>query len=175
MFTDIKNHKTSDHLYPIFNTGYSLACDSGWIEGPLDDVDTCYEFVTDRRETWSKAQGLCWDMGGRLATLETEAEIVWIKGYHSHNLILRRLDLWIGGYEKDGVWYWKGDVTDSPILITDWGKTQPDDYHGDHGELSGCLSLFGGDYRDPHDWFRFDDNHCDLHKAGFICEKPVKY
>ena len=72
--------------------------------------------------------------------------------------------------------FWKGDVTDSPILITDWGKTQPDDYHGDHGKLSGqdCLSLFGDDYRDPHDWFRFDDNHCDLHKAGLIYEKPVQ-
>ena len=150
--------------YLFLTTGYSLGCDNGWVESPLD---ICYKFVIDQKTSWSQAQGLCLDMGGHLATLESEAEIIWIKGYHSHKSILRKEKFWVGGYEKSGVWYWKGDLADSPILATDWANGQPDDFNGPQD----CLVLYGDGERNPADWFKFDDGHCSF-QTGFICEKP---
>ena len=139
----------------ILTTGYSLGCDNGWIESPLDDVDSCYKFIIVKKASRSQAQGLCRDMGGHLAVLETDAEIVLMKGYRVHNPSLRKGMYWIGGYEKNGAWYWKGDVADSPILVTDWANGQPDDFSGEQD----CLVLFGESVPTPAHWFRFDDNY----------------
>ena len=111
--------------------------------------------------------GLCRDMGGHLAVLESDAEIVWMKGYRVHNPSLRKEMYWIGGYEKNGAWYWKGDVADSPILVTDCANGQPDDFSGEQD----CLVLFSESVPTPADWFRFDDNYCAAQYA-FVCEKP---
>lgn len=64
---------------------------------------------------------------------------------------------------------WKGPVTDSPILITDWGRGEPNE---DHGGNEDCLDLFGAiDEHDPrHVLYRFNDERCNSY-FDFICEK----
>ena len=133
-------------------------------------VNSCYKFVTNQKATWSQALGLCRDMGGYLAALETEPEIFWMKGYRSYHSIVSKYPAWIGGYKKDGAWYWKGDVEDYPVTAADWAKGQPDNCCGGQN----CLALFGdSDPRQPPTaWYRFDDDHCN-DAWPFICEKPM--
>lgn len=139
------------------------ACSNGWIKNPLAGSESCYKFVVDHKATWNKAQSMCHDLGGYLAILESKEEIVWIRGYRSFHLTLRDA-MHIGGYLKDGKWLWKGDLEEYPIMFTDWATGEP-------SGTGPCLTLFGDNYGDPfHQWFRFDDGHCDF-KTHFICEK----
>lgn len=139
-------------------------CDGGWVRRP--GSNSCYNFVTSKSLTWSSAQGLCKDMGGGLAIVETEEEIVWLRGYRSYHAELRQSTFWIGGYRKDGKWWWKGDLTDFPMVVTDWAKGQPD------SAAQNCVSLFpaitSGDAATV--WFRFDNDEC-TDSWDFICEK----
>ena len=113
-------------------------------------------------------------MGGYLAALETEPEIFWMKGYRSyHSVLSRHPETWIGGYRKDGMWYWKGDIADTPILAADWGKGQPEAEYG----VQDCVALFGDSESysicPPSDWYRFDNTQCTT-PWPFICEKSIK-
>ena len=76
----------------------SRECDHGWVSSPLN---SCYRFVTTSPSSWQTSEGLCADMGGHLVALETEEEIIWIRGYISYHQALRK-SFWIGGYLKDG-------------------------------------------------------------------------
>ena len=60
-------------------------------------------------------------------------------------------------------------MTDSLILITDWGRGEP---NNDLGVNEVCSDLFGAnDAHDPrHVWYRFNDEKCDRY-FDFICEK----
>lgn len=148
-------------------------CPGGWISIPFHTHVSCYNFVTSPTAKWSEAQGVCRDMGGHLATLDSLEEIIWIKGYRSHYVYLHK-DMWIGGYKKDGKWLWKGDISDSAIVITDWAKYQPDNWQGNQN----CLRLWGSEisesfHNDPKNiWYRFDDAECDM-SMPFICEKHI--
>lgn len=106
-------------------------------------------------------------MGGHLATLENEEEIIWMKGYRSHHPELRAR-AWVGGFEKDDKWLWKGEVADSPMITTDWAAGEPNNNGGIlHQD---CLQLFGDqNWSAKSHWFKFDDLSCDI-KQGFICE-----
>ena len=53
------------------------ACPSGWVAGTCE---SCYKFMTTPA-MWHQARGICADMGGHLATLETEHEAAFIAGY----------------------------------------------------------------------------------------------
>ena len=154
--------------------GSGLGGGSGWIASPLAGVNSCIKVVTNQKASWSQALGICRDMGGYLAALETEAEIFWMKGYRSyHSVLTRHPETWIGGYRKDGMWYWKGDIADTPILAADWGKGQPDTEYG----VQDCVALFGDSesysIRQPSDWYRFDNTQCTT-PWPFICEKSLK-
>ena len=61
-------------------------------------MDNCYKFVNQDLKTLAEARGICKDMGGDLATLETMDGIYWIRGYSSYHPVLRPEWLWIGGY-----------------------------------------------------------------------------
>lgn len=119
------------------------------------------------KASWKSAQGFCRDMGGHLAVFESKEEIIWMRGYRAYHSILRERS-WIGGFERNGVWYWNGLIADSPILTTDWATGQPDN----QGGRQDCLNLFAnGDGRHPtDDWYHFDDDYCD-NTLAYICEK----
>ena len=135
------------------------------MEGPSN---TCYKFVITQKVTWAQAIGFCMDMGGHLATLDSEIEITWMKGYRSHKPELRHEELWLAGYLKDGRWMWKGEVADALMLSTDWAATEPNNYQNSQG----CLQLYADTATlDPAtQWFRFDDVSCD-DMQGYVCEK----
>lgn len=141
-------------------------CGSGWIQGPYK---SCYKFVMFPKVSWEVANGLCRDMAGRLATLETKGEIIWIRGYRSYHADLREEIAWIGGYNKEGKWYWKGELADSPVQVTDWGKGQPD---GPDGYCMELLAEQSGPAGAATEWFRFDDYPCGESRS-YICEKEV--
>ena len=95
-----------------------------------------------------------------------------MRGYRSFHPSLRDY-AWIGGAEVNGKWVWKGDVVDSPILMTDWGAGEPNNGNGDPKGDQDCLGLFGDSaITSPANWFRWDDGWCSDAKS-FICEKPV--
>ena len=98
-----------------------------------------------------------------LATLETEEEIIWIKGYRSYHNQVQSF-AWIGGYKVDDSWYWKGDKVDTPITTADWAPGHPDDVKNNT-----CLGLF---HETQSGAFEFGDNDCDF-AAGYICEKSA--
>ena len=92
-------------------------------------------------------------------------------GYRSFHPSLREY-AWIGGAEVNGKWVWKGDVVDSPILMTDWAEQQPDNDKYGNGDQD-CLGLFGDSAATSSaNWFRWDDGSCS-DAMSFICEKPV--
>ena len=142
------------------------ACDNGWVARP--GSNSCYKFVTTRKATWSQAQGLCRDMDAHLATLESKEEMIWMRGYRSFHPSLR-VYAWIGGKEINGKWVWKGDVVDSPILVTDWAAGDPNNGEGDWRGAQDCLALYG-DTLAVGTWFRWDDGFC-TYPRYFICEK----
>lgn len=136
----------------------------------MGPFESCYKFVTSTKATWKQANAFCMDMDSTLATLGSYDEIFWMKGYRSHHPQLRQSDMWIGGYKKAGVWVWKGEVVDAPILIADWASGQPDN----HGDSQGCVRLVGdySGYPSATWWFRFDDSSCAITR-GFICERMM--
>lgn len=44
-------------------------------------MGNCYKFVNSPKVSWSEAHGLCADMGGTLAYLDSWIEIYWLRGY----------------------------------------------------------------------------------------------
>ena len=74
----------------------SASCPNGWVPGPTDN---CYKFVMTPKASWTKAQGLCSDMGGGLATLDSWNELLWIRGYRSYHSAVREVS-WVGGYKN---------------------------------------------------------------------------
>ncbi|KAF6033443.1 hypothetical protein EB796_008249 [Bugula neritina] len=143
----------------------SNSCPSGWIAGPFTN---CYKFVISQKVTWRAAQGLCRDMGGTLATLDSKNEIIWMRGYRSYHPSLWGA-AWLGGYLKDGVWLWHGRIADSAITNTDWSPGEPNNQDG----LEGCVEVYGGDVTLSAQ-FRWNDLNCnDL--LGYICEKEISF
>lgn len=74
-----------------------VSCPNGWVPGP---VDNCYKFVMNPKATWHTAQGLCRDMGGEMAVLDSLTEIYWLRGYRSYHSAVRE-ESWVGGFRKD--------------------------------------------------------------------------
>ena len=142
-------------------------CGGGWIEER--GSSKCYKFVTTRKVSWAAAQGLCADMGGGLATLQSKSDIVWMKGFRIHHPELRPGSFWIGGYQVDGKWLWKGDLTDTPMLVTDWSTNpyNPDNAGVPEGDKSSqdCVRLYDAALH-----FTWDDLYC-TSEMNFICEK----
>lgn len=110
-------------------------------------------------------------MGSHLAILESIDDIVWMKGTRIHHPTLRPEKYWIGGYQNDGKWLWKGDIVDSPVHVTDWSATpfNPDNAglpEGAEGSQD-CIAQY-----DAHNRFTWDDYYC-TRKLNFICEKDI--
>ena len=143
-------------------------CGSGWILRP--GSQTCYNFVTTQKASWSQAQGLCRDMLSHLAILDSKDDIVWMKGYRIHHPVLRDESYWIGGYQKDGEWLWAGDIVDYPMLVFDWSDNNPDNARYPEGSPGSqdCVSQYPASAH-----FTWDDNSC-TNKLRFICEKDLK-
>ena len=95
-----------------------------------------------------------------------------MKGYRSHYPSLHKLT-WIGGYSKGGNWYWKEDLADASVTVTDWAKGEP------NGNGDMCMALYGDighftpDQLNSSLRFRFDDFPC-AYPLPYICEKSVK-
>lgn len=93
--------------------------------------------------------------------METRGEVDFIKMFRKSAVLLNDYT-WVGGYKHlQSAWYWEGGELDSPILYSNWGHDQPDNFGG----YQYCLSLFpsNGDYS-------FDDGHCG-ELMSYICEK----
>lgn len=144
------------------------SCENGWISSPLAaSSDSCYKFVTTQKATWAQAEGLCRDMGGYLAILESIDEIIWMRGFRAYHPQLRERS-WVGGYKKEGHWVWKGEVSDSAILHTEWRQGEPNNLAGKEA----CLELFGT--RDiGTESFQWNDLNC-AYRLNFICERHQK-
>ena len=125
---------------------------------------SCYKFVLASK-TWAEAETSCKSMEGYLATLETEEEIIWIKGYRSYHKNLHDW-AWVGGYKKNNQWYWKTPNGDTQMQVADWGEGEPNG-----GSLENCLSLFPQNSQIPAKlWFQFNDGSCNF-PTNYICEK----
>lgn len=109
-------------------------------------------------------------MNGHLAILESEDEIVWMKGYRIHHPTLRTESYWIGGYQKDGKWLWVGKIVDYPMLVFDWSDRNPDNAGNPEGSPGSqdCVSQYAA-----HVHFAWDDNSCDT-ILPFICERDMQ-
>ena len=162
--------QTMMHTFLISYTGGALDCDKGWVARP--GSTTCYKFIINQKSSWNDALKFCQGLGAHLATLELEAEVIWAKGYRGHYPILRKENnnMFIGGFKKDGVWFWREKSSDSPILIrrlgswTAWWYCRRDQ----------CLVMFSHTSHSnaQREWFRFNDDHCSS-KMAFICEKSM--
>lgn len=111
-------------------------------------------------------------MGAQLATLETQEEIMWMKGYRSRTPALRNY-AWVGGFVKAGRWLWAGRPDDTPMKFSDWIAGQPDNLRGQQG----CVMLTADDisWIPPSEFFKFDDAPCNgPGGVPFICELANK-
>ena len=96
-----------------------------------------------------------------LATLDSQNEIYWLRGFRTSHANLNQR-LLIGGYKKNDAWFWKGKLTDTPITNFKWIPGQPDELPVPEN----CLELAN---LEVNNW---NDIPCDDgFKAGFICEK----
>lgn len=99
--------------------------------------------------------------------LQDLKEIIWLRGYRSYHSNLHG-SVWIGGYKRNNRWFWRGQLTDTPVTITDWATYAPDN-GGDGNE--NCLELFGVySQGDEGRNYRWNDLSCNA-KRGYICNK----
>ena len=141
-------------------------CPRGWITAGHGD---CYKFVTSEKKSWQQAEATCKDLGGYLATLATLDDIYWMKGYRAHHSILQE-ETWIGGYNRNNVWYWMNyDLgLGAPITRFDWINGM----NPYKVEDPLCLQLAGSTgfvSNNPQAWFKWDDLTCSVLRP-FICE-----
>ena len=71
--------------------------------------------------------------------------------------------MFIGGFKRDGVWFWREKSSDFPILHADWAAGQPDGVVGEYQ----CVVMFNDT---SHSNAHRDIDHCSS-KMAFICEK----
>ena len=132
------------------------------MEGP---VGNCYKFVNDPQVPWNTAYGLCADMGGTLANFESWIEIYWMRGYRASHDNIKAQFYWLGGYKTDRGWEWKGEITSSPMIITNWAFGEPNGASGDED----CLMSHGWNPNDAYS-YRWNDDKC-RNKRPYICER----
>lgn len=70
------------------------------------------------------------DLEATLATIHDGNGIVWFRGYRSYPKALK-CDFRIGDCERDGNWLWQGQLTDTPVTITDWALDEPNNVDRD--------------------------------------------
>lgn len=82
--------------------------------------------------------------------------------------------MWVGGYKKDGRWYWSKGVTDDLVTADAWITGQPDNYAG----RQACMTLISNKshwtIKHPvaeHERFGYDDGYCDIYPQNYICER----
>ena len=119
-----------------------------------------FTFHTDTKN-WHEAEAYCQNMGGNLASIESEEELENVKIYLSPDYGSGR---WIGGFseEREGTWKWSDG---SPWIYSPW--------QSDNGKAgSGCVSARGGQY--DYDNLEYDDDYFDYESCGnkrtFICQ-----
>ena len=70
-------------LYLIFLFCSASAVSScgggGWVQSPA--TGRCYKFIDSMRVNWGTAQSKCSLYGGRLATLRTSDDMIFVNGY----------------------------------------------------------------------------------------------
>ncbi|XP_008215827.1 sushi, von Willebrand factor type A, EGF and pentraxin domain-containing protein 1 [Nasonia vitripennis] len=123
---------------------------------------TCYEFVTNKGDTFQQARNYCKSRGGDL--------VHGFKGISS-TFILNNLErrkgklktqlVWIGAQKEPLItvrtWKWvDGEVIQKPH----WGKDQPNNYNGEQN----CVVLDGG-----RSWL-WNDVGCNLDYLHWICQ-----
>lgn len=152
----------------FLNTAYHVSCGGGWVS--LQRSNSCYKFVTEDKQSWVGAQGMCQKLGGKLATLESADDICWLRGYRSFHPVLRPSRMWLGGHREGGKWLWKGSLADTAITFSDWGTNEPHGYADEN-----CMAMFGDDapYSATKQWFRWLNVACQFN-YGYICKKIVK-
>ena len=142
-------------------------CPGSWTSNGV----SCYKFVTSDKKTWDQALGMCQDMGGYLATLDSWDEIYWLKGYRSNHPSLRPERMHIGGRKIDGVQYWVHKLAKTPITGFDWAEGEPKE----DTNSGACMNLAGDTgywEKIPQSWFKFDDLWCS-YTLSYVCEHDL--
>ena len=132
------------HQRFLFCAGYTESCDgkcapsckAHWSKLDSDDFH-CYHWGT-LPTTWSKAEEICRDQGGHLASITSEALQLAITAEFQTKLEAQT-QMWIGGIDqyKDGQWKW------TDCSKWDYEKAMINNKPGEH-----CLQILrtGGDW-----------------------------
>jgi Lectin C-type domain len=132
------------------------AADAGSCDGPDEfagaDARGCYLLTADTA-TWLDARAACVRWGGDLVRIESAAED------DSLNARLT-IDVWIGANDREieGTMVW---ADGSPLLYSNWGDAQPDDFNAQEDCGEKRVADAGG----------WNDSPCDGTPRAFLCER----
>ncbi|XP_063402026.1 C-type lectin domain family 17, member A-like [Mytilus trossulus] len=138
------------------------ACDNGWTQFE----QSCYYSsaiignvfqVRHRHKHWFGAQAECEGKGAKLAEVNTESELQFVRQLAQK----RHKSVWIGGTDgdKEGQWMW---ASGTPVSVKDFKPvTDPRMKQFDRPEQQDCLAIVGGHWKDL---------NC-LKTMDYICEK----
>ena len=129
----------------------------------VDDPTRCF-VVHETPRPWPKAQSICEQLGGGLASIKSQAESdqLWSLAYQSP-AIIQAIDFWLGLHKDDkGVWRWSdGGPVYSPQHFRLWNQGEPNA----DGDCAGATLL---DQNVPGGWNNF---WCES-AHPYVCELP---
>ncbi|KAJ8253316.1 hypothetical protein GJAV_G00211530, partial [Gymnothorax javanicus] len=132
-------------------------CPAGWVYNNL----RCFKYFTEQM-TWIDAEIHCRNLGGNLASEDSERDHQFLKALQKRN-DHRNIPFWIGlsDRHKEGTWIWSDG---SPLLFTKWNPLQPRNY----GNNEHCAH---SNYGHKKDW---NDAPCNR-KYPYICAMRFHY
>ncbi|XP_026232662.1 asialoglycoprotein receptor 2-like [Anabas testudineus] len=130
-------------------------CPDGWIKFRW----SCY-FHSTESGSWTTGRANCRTRGAHLVVIHSAEEQMFLSAFVN-------MRTWIGLNDRDeeGTWKW---VDGTPLTVTYWAPTQPDNWDGyiNSGDED-CVEMFGDQ---SSEW---NDNSCEASRT-WICEKPAQ-
>jgi hypothetical protein len=142
-----------------------------------------YHFSSNTK-TWEAARTACTDIGGFLATINSESKMKAIIGLIPDHAPADAKQLWIGckksgggmGWNNNGVYKWIQDGgetectqdaqrEDGTTVYSYWMDGQPSDFNNED-----CVTMVGESW--GKDW-RWNDDDCDRDAHHYLCEKRL--
>ena len=165
---DVRFGKVSRQEPPAYSDAYEgetiyySLCLIDFSQPPAEMIDSINEFdghyycIVHEQYSWSAAQYYCAQMGGHLATVNSEQEQFFLESINYN-----RDRLWLGGFRGDNdpdSWRW---VTGEPWEYTCWDKEEPNGFTG-IGDGENRVALW------PFKWNDLINDSWE--QEGFICE-----